>query len=58
MIPCAARVGHRTSQAGSESYLLSWLKGAGDSLYLGKSGRRVKLTSDIHLLMRLKIVVM
>ena len=56
VIRCAVGVGHRTSQAGSESYLLSCSKGTGGSFTKGKSGRQVKLTSGIYLLMRLKIM--
>ena len=54
--PCAAGAVHRTSQAGSGAYLLSWPKGVGGSFTKGKSGRQVKLTSNIYLLVRLKIM--
>jgi len=48
VIRCAAGVGHRTSQDGSEAYLLSWSKATGGSFTKGKSGRQVKLTSEVN----------
>jgi hypothetical protein len=47
VIRCAVGVEHRTSQDGSEAYLLSWSKVTEGSFTKGKSGRQVKLRSDV-----------